>query len=338
MNLYDFDETIYDSDSTRDFCFYLYRHYPRTLLYLPKQLGAVIGYMAGKYSKTEFKERYFSMFKAVPDILDAVERFWDKHEHKLCRYYLGQARNDDVVISASPYFIVAPLCERLGIRHVICSNVDPRTGNFRGENCYGKEKVRRFVKAGYDPLEVECVYSDSMSDTPMAELGKKAFIVTKKGLTDWVPPKQKGMQAFFTLFNKQEALISIAVGALNIFTAGHAAKVLVRQKGWSAVPTHCGLLALNSVSVVGLMALLGTKSKKCNRVAHVLAKLTVPVIGATGLLGAGVALLGGAPVVALAVGTVGSLPVLYKGVQLLFRKEIAEMQATQHLVKEEDAQ
>ena len=67
LNLYDFDETIYSSDSTRDFCIYLYLHHPRTL-YSPKQLAALAGYMSGKLDKTEFKERYFSMFKAVPDI------------------------------------------------------------------------------------------------------------------------------------------------------------------------------------------------------------------------------------------------------------------------------
>ena len=39
MNLYDFDETIYDGDSTRDFVLYCYKNYPRTLAYLPRQLA-----------------------------------------------------------------------------------------------------------------------------------------------------------------------------------------------------------------------------------------------------------------------------------------------------------
>ena len=114
MNLYDFDDTIYDGDSTRDFVLYCYRHYPRTLAYLPRQLAAVAGYMAGKLDKTAFKERYFSMFAAVPDIDRAIEAFWDSHEDRIMRYYPRQARQDDVVISASPDFIVRPLCTRLG--------------------------------------------------------------------------------------------------------------------------------------------------------------------------------------------------------------------------------
>lgn len=338
MNLYDFDETIYDSDSTRDFCIYLYLHHPRTLLFLPKQLAALAGYMSGKLDKTGFKEQYFSMFKAVPNIHAEVEKFWDENEYKLCRYYPGQARNDDVVISASPYFIVAPMCYRLGITNVIASNVDPETGEFTGENCYGEEKVRRFLAAGYDPEEVECVYSDSMSDTPMAELGKKAYIVTKKGLTGWVPPKQKGMQGFFTLFNKPEALITLLLGAVNILTAGHAAKVLVREKNWPVVPTQCGVLAANTASMVGVLGLLGKKCPKCKLVSRAMAKLSVPLFLSTGLVTYGVSSIIGSPVLALAAATIAAFPVLYKGVRLLFRKEIMRQQVLQQMQKEEDAE
>ena len=336
MNLYDFDETIYNSDSTRDFCIYLYLHHPRTLLYLPKQLAALAGYMSGKLDKTEFKERYFSMFKAVPDIHDEVEKFWDKHDYNLCRYYPGQARHDDVVISASPYFIVAPLCYRLGITHIIASNVNPETGEFIGENCYGEEKVRRFLAAGYDPEEVECVYSDSLSDTPMADLGKKYFIVTKKGLTGWVPPKQKGMQGFFTLFNKPEALVALLLGAANVLVSGHAAKIIVRDKAWPAVPTQCAIMAFNSACMVGGFHLLGKKSDKCNLISRAVAKLSVPLLLATGLVSYGVLAVTGAPVLAIAVATVLGLPVVYKGVQLLFRKEIAKQQMLAHIKKEEE--
>ena len=35
MNIYDFDETIYDSDSTKDFYFYCLKKYPKILLSVP---------------------------------------------------------------------------------------------------------------------------------------------------------------------------------------------------------------------------------------------------------------------------------------------------------------
>lgn len=337
MNLYDFDETIYDGDSTRDFVLYCYRHFPQTLRYLPRQLAAVASYMAGKIDKTTFKERYFSMFAAVPDIDAAIEAFWDSHEHRLMRYYPRQAHHDDVVISASPEFIVRPLCERLGLTHIIASDVDKHSGRFVGVNCYGAEKVRRFLDAGFDPAEVEQVYSDSLSDTPIAELGREAFIVHKDGsVGPWEAPKQKGMQGFFTLFNKREALLTIAVGAVHLLTTGHAAKVLVRDKKWPVPHTYGTLFGINAGSMLACLAIAGKKNATCGRVARAFSILVLPLGALTVGMATGLTAVLGAPVLALGVATVAGLPVLYKGTQLLFRKEIAQMQATQHLKEGQD--
>lgn len=333
MNIYDFDDTIYDGDSTRDFVIYCYRHYPKTLLYVPRQLAAVTAYMAGKIDKTRFKEKYFSMFAAVPDIDAALADFWDSHAHRLMRYYPRQARQDDVIISASPDFIVRPLCERLGLKYIIASDVDRHTGRFIGPNCYGAEKVRRFKEAGFDPAEVEQVYSDSLSDTPIAEMGKEAFIVHKDGTPGpWEAPKQKGMQGFFTMFNKREALLTIVCGALHLLTAGHAAKVVVREKKhWPVSVIYSVMLALNSISITAFLSFLGKRNDRAARVGKAFAALSLPLGLATVGIVSGVTALIGAPVLALGLATVAGLPLVYKGTQLLFRKEIAEMQATQHL-------
>lgn len=332
MNLYDFDDTIYDGDSTRDFVLYCYRHYPRTLAYLPRQLAAVAGYMAGKLDKTAFKERYFSMFAAVPDIDRAIEAFWDSHEDRIMRYYPRQARQDDVVISASPDFIVRPLCTRLGLTHIIASDVNKYTGHFLSANCYGAEKVRRFKEAGFDPAEVEAVYSDSLSDTPIAELGREAHIVHKDGsIGPWEAPKQKGMQGFFTLFNKREALLTIVCGAVHLLIAGHAAKVVLRKKKWSPAATYGTICGFNAGAILAGLFLLGKKNATSARVAKAFSILTLPLgIATVGIVAAVSALLG-TPVLALGLATVAGLPLLYKGTRLLFRKEIAQMQATQHL-------
>jgi len=91
---------------------------------------------------------------------------------------------DDVIISASPEFFLKPACNMLGIRHLIASPVDAKTGKHRGENCHGKEKVRRF-RALFPDASVEEFYSDSYSDTPMAELAEKAYLVKGDTITDW---------------------------------------------------------------------------------------------------------------------------------------------------------
>ena len=327
MNVYDFDETIYDGDSTRDFCIYLYTHYPKTWLALPRQLKALVCYMTGSLDKTGFKEAFFSMFRYVRDIDAALDDFWNSHDDRVLEYYLAQKSADDVVVSASPEFIIAPLCKRLGLKHIIGSHVDKRTGLFDGPNCYGEEKVARFEAAGFEKAAVEKVYSDSLSDTPLARMGKEAHIVTKDGLTDWVAPKQSGMQAFFTLFNKPAALVAIAAGAVNILTAGHVAKLVVREKKSCPSCTYGVLAAVNTASLVVLLKNTTKGKAKLARTTRAFTTVSVPVVGFGVGVTAAVFALTGMPVLALGAACVLSVPMMYKGVALFFRKEIAEEQA-----------
>ena len=71
-----------------------------------------------------------------------------------------------------------------GIGGVLASPVDPRTGMFNGLNCHGPEKVRRFREV-YPEAAVENFYSDSRSDTPMAEIAQKAWMVRGERMVNW---------------------------------------------------------------------------------------------------------------------------------------------------------
>ena len=98
--------------------------------------------------------------------------------------FLDQQKPDDMIISASPEFLLKPICEKLGIQHLIASKVDVRTGKFSGENCRGKEKVRRLA-AEYGSAYIDQFYSDSHSDLPLAQLADQAFLVKKGSVTKW---------------------------------------------------------------------------------------------------------------------------------------------------------
>ena len=90
----------------------------------------------------------------------------------------------DVVISASAVDIVRPCCEKLGIKYIMGSPVDMRTGAYSGPNCHGEEKIMRF-RAAFPGAEIEEFYSDSHSDDPMARIAKKSFMVKGETLTEW---------------------------------------------------------------------------------------------------------------------------------------------------------
>lgn len=320
MNVYDFDETIYMSDCSRDFCMEAYLRYPRVWLYVPRQLVALWRYISGAIDKKTFKEQYFSMFAAIGDMDSAVNDFWDRHIDRIFPYYQAQKRPDDLVISASPRFLVEPACRRLGVKNVLASEVDPATGRFYSDNCYGQEKVRRFLGAGYEVEDVEAFYSDSCSDDPLAQLAQEAHIVTHKGLTEWKRPRQKGMQAFFTLFNNRQALLSLVAGLVTIALSGHIAKYPARQ-GIQAGAALAVTSALTGAGTIGVCLAAGRRKPLWKRVGKCLGRVLPPVFAAQVGLAAVAAAALGAPTAALALATVGGIPMLYAGVRWVFRRK-----------------
>lgn len=189
MNVYDFDKTIYDGDSTAHFVLWCFRRHPKTLLYLP-----LIGYASLRYyafhvgTKTEFKEKMYRFLKAIDGEKD-VERFWNEKLSGIKRFYKRIHRDDDVIISASPEFLLKPLEKKLNIT-VIASKVDIHTGIYDGLNCYHAEKVRRFYES-FPEGKIDAFYSDSYSDEPLALLADKAYIVDGETLIDWDFTKHK---------------------------------------------------------------------------------------------------------------------------------------------------
>ena len=184
MNVYDFDKTIYVNDSSTDFFIFCLKRHPKILLQLPEILVATLKfYVFKKGSKTQMKTKIMGFVKNI-DYEKDIKDFWKKNKCKIKAFYKAQQKEDDVIISASPAFVLEPICKSLGIKHLICSDVDVNTGEFRRENCYNKEKVVRY-KEIFGDAPINDFYSDSYSDTPLAELAKKAYIVKGEELIPW---------------------------------------------------------------------------------------------------------------------------------------------------------
>ncbi len=223
MNIYDFDKTIYDGDSTAAFVKYCAKRYKKTWLTLIPTAWAFLLYTLGVYTKTQFKEKMYRFLRYVPDIDATLQHFWDTHECNILDYYKNQMNETDIIISASPEFLLKPICEMLGIKRLIASKVDKHTGKYTGENCWGEEKVKR-LNQKYQITECDEFYSDSFSDTPLAKIAKKAFIVRKNTLTAWdeyIPTKPENIKHM--LFS-QEFLMFVIIGFLcTIFNVAFSA-------------------------------------------------------------------------------------------------------------------
>lgn len=184
VNVYDFDGTIYNGDSSVDIYFFLLKRYPKLIAYFPKQILGMVRYKLHLSSKEEMKEMYFSFLKGVQTDKTFVDDFWKQNQNKIKEWYLNQKRKDDVIISASPEFLLKPICGILGIDNLIATKVELSSGKFLSKNCQGVEKVVRF-KELFSEAEIEAFYSDSKSDIYMAKLATKAFRVKKNSIMDW---------------------------------------------------------------------------------------------------------------------------------------------------------
>ena len=184
MNVYDFDNTIFRGDSTAKFYFYCLVRYPKMVIHLPATALAGLKFLMGIYTKTRFKETLYRFLRCVPNVEGAVASFWDKQEKNIKDWYFLNHRDDDVVISASPEFLLDGICKKLRVEKLMASRVDPKTGLYNGENCHGAEKVRRFREI-YESQQIEEFYSDSRSDTPLAEISLYPFLVSGNRIEKW---------------------------------------------------------------------------------------------------------------------------------------------------------
>ena len=183
MNVYDFDNTIYNGDSTADFYLFCLKRHKGIVLFAPSLGLAVLRYYVFKRgTKTDMKQIMFRFLTKIEPEKDIAD-FWRTHKGNIKRWYLSQKKSDDIIISASPEFLLRPICRELGITRLIASQVDVHTGEYSGINCHGEEKVRLFNERCGGTIDN--FYSDSHSDTPLAKISRRAFLVKGDRISEW---------------------------------------------------------------------------------------------------------------------------------------------------------
>ncbi|WP_285396537.1 haloacid dehalogenase-like hydrolase [Lysinibacillus sp. fls2-241-R2A-57] len=210
MNVYDFDKTIYKGDSTLDFYVFCIKKQPLLILLLPIQILGFIKYKLGMITKLQFKETFYIFLKYVKNTDVKLIDFWIANKHRIQPWYIKQQKPDDLIISASPEFLLKPICNELGILYLIASVVDKDTGKCLSENCYGIEKTNRYYESYGDTIINE-FYSDSLTDTPMAKMAQKSFGVKDKIHIPWNEFEMSNNHSSI----KKEFILFIFVGIVN---------------------------------------------------------------------------------------------------------------------------
>ena len=249
MNIYDFDKTIHDGDSTAAFIKYCVKRFPKTVITLIPTAWAFFLYVIGIYSKTQFKEKMYRFLRFVPDIDNVLEDFWDINEKNILDYYKAQQKEDDIIISASPEFLLEPICRRLGIKNLIASRVDRLSGKYTGENCWGEEKVVR-LKEKYGISHCDEFYSDSYSDSPLARIADRAFIVRRNDLSEWNEYKETKPEKLKHMFFSPQFLMFIIIGGINTLTNIFFSAIYNILIGNTTIAFLPGYLSANIVSYI----------------------------------------------------------------------------------------
>ena len=187
MNIYDFDNTIYNGDTNKDIILYSLRKHPfKVINALLKANKLNKEYKKGLIPFERVKETMLSFLFKIKDTEKFIDGFVDSHIKNIKPWYLSKKDDKDIIISASYELWIVPFCKKLGIKYVIGTKTN-NDGTIKGKNCKGREKLIRLAEVIPNAVIINS-YSDSESDLPILEVAQNAFVVEGNNLM----PYKKG--------------------------------------------------------------------------------------------------------------------------------------------------
>jgi len=181
IDVYDFDGTIYDGDSTLDFVLFCLRRHPVIVLSLPALTVSAVKLAVKKIGLTEFKSVLFGLMVRHISLTEEAKRFWqdERTKKKLGAWFYERPRDLPIVIaSASPEFELRYAADILGVSNLIGTRCDDATGKLIGKNCKGAEKISR-IREAMGEYTVRAMYTDdTKADGPLLEIAEEKYKIT----------------------------------------------------------------------------------------------------------------------------------------------------------------
>lgn len=182
MNLFDFDNTIYDGESTVDFFFFCLKKKKSLIKYIPLILYNAFLY---KIKVLSIEKLYLSVSKMSAVFLSNknnvdifVEEFWEKNKVKLKKEIISLISNKDIIITASPDFLIKGVLKFIPTNNVISSIFNIDTGNF-DFICFKGKKVEA-LKEKFPDIIIDNFFTDSLNDLPLINISKKSYLIKNK--------------------------------------------------------------------------------------------------------------------------------------------------------------
>ncbi len=185
VNVYDFDNTIYDGETLVDYILYYVRHDPKIWKYIPKLLLIALKDQFHLFTVEQAVEAYAvfleGYYVTLDDPAENIVDFWNKNEKKIKPWYAKVQKDDDIIVSGTLDFILREIANRIGLKHWLSSSIDKETGKFI-KLCFLENKVKIFKEA-YPDAEIENFYTDSMNDKAMMDISENVYLVKKDKIT-----------------------------------------------------------------------------------------------------------------------------------------------------------
>lgn len=180
MNVYDFDNTIYDGETLVDFILYFVKTDRRIWKYIPKLLYIAFKDKFHLFTVEKAIEEYAGFLEGyyvnVENIDESVKKFWDENRHKIKPWYAKVKKDDDIIVSGTTDFLLDGIMPEIGVKNYVGSSIDKKTGKFV-RLCFLDNKVKIFNEL-YPNAHIDNFYTDSMNDKPMMDIADHVFLVT----------------------------------------------------------------------------------------------------------------------------------------------------------------
>ena len=177
---------------------YVIKNDKRNIRFLPRAISSGSMYALKIYDERKVKEEFLRFIDGIKeqDLAKLVRNFYDEKLktilYKDAIKMMKKLKNegyDIYLISASPEFYINEFYNIKEVDKIIGTKFNFSDGIFtrkmEGENCKGKEKVKRLMEEiEKDHIEVDFkesyMFSDSLSDKPLLDLVGKPYLINYK--------------------------------------------------------------------------------------------------------------------------------------------------------------
>lgn len=186
MNVYDFDNTIFNGDTEDRFFDYIFARRKDLWVYKLNHDFWEHFYKCRWFEdKTWIRELQYLVLRKLDNVDEMIDGYCEESFQYIQPWYLEVKRPDDVIATGSPVFLVAPILKKLGISGLVATDLNKHTGKITGHFANYGFKVTEFQKK-YNLDDIDEFYSDAWSDHYIAKYAKKAYLVHGDGQrTEW---------------------------------------------------------------------------------------------------------------------------------------------------------